>query len=184
MFFVFHHTEINLLLFQNYEIASAMDQKSPQSSLSQSADSFSWRAVGKIFIGVIIILGFLSATTYSLLFLIKKSPDVSYYKNVNELSPSEINSASKTLQLHGFVVKNSLDVTQGNLLKYKFSIENCEKSVVVTYTGTVPDAFKEGGEVVVRGKFEAGIFKATQITAKCPSKYQQEAPVQTQHCTR
>ncbi len=43
----------------------------------------------------------------------------------------------------------------------------------VLYKGTVPDAFKAGGDIVVDGRYANGVFTAipgTLIT-KCPSKY-------------
>lgn len=38
----------------------------------------------------------------------------------------------------------------------------------------VPDLFADGAEVVVEGGFRDGVFMATRILAKCPSKYQVE----------
>lgn len=50
--------------------------------------------------------------------------------------------------------------------------------VAVTYIGTaVPDTFQEGAEVVVEGTYDGRVFRATNIMAKCPSKYE-AAPVQ------
>ena len=40
------------------------------------------------------------------------------------------------------------------------------------YTGVVPDTFKGEAEVVLTGRLEADGFKATGMTAKCPSKYE------------
>lgn len=139
----------------------------------------------KTIVGVLIILGGLSITTYSLLFLIKKSGDVSYYKHVNELTAKDKQPQGKTIQLHGFVAEKSLVTFRTNNITYQFLIENCGQSVLVTYTGTIPDPFKENAEVVVRGTFDSsGIFKATQITAKCPSKYQQTpSGMPTPHCS-
>ena len=48
-----------------------------------------------------------------------------------------------------------------------------EVTVPVVYKGTVPDAFKAGGDIVVDGRYANGVFTAipgTLIT-KCPSKY-------------
>lgn len=48
-------------------------------------------------------------------------------------------------------------------------------TVPVTYIGTViPDAFKDGSEVVVEGTFDGETFRATHIMTKCPSKYDAE----------
>ena len=46
-----------------------------------------------------------------------------------------------------------------------------------TYTGTVPDPFRDGREVIVTGKLEDGTFVAEHdsLITKCPSKFQDEA---------
>jgi cytochrome c-type biogenesis protein CcmE len=47
-------------------------------------------------------------------------------------------------------------------------------SVPVTYSGVVPDPFREGREVIVDGKLEGGTFVAERdsLVTKCPSKFQ------------
>jgi cytochrome c-type biogenesis protein CcmE len=41
------------------------------------------------------------------------------------------------------------------------------------YTGVTPDTFKNDSEVVVKGRLgEDNTFHATEIIAKCPSKYE------------
>jgi hypothetical protein len=46
-------------------------------------------------------------------------------------------------------------------------------SIVVHYTGTVPDPFKEGREVIVTGKVAGGEMQAqpNSLITKCPSKF-------------
>jgi cytochrome c-type biogenesis protein CcmE len=46
-------------------------------------------------------------------------------------------------------------------------------TVRVAYTGAVPDAFRTGRQVVVRGRLENGTFVAERdsLVTKCPSKY-------------
>ena len=60
---------------------------------------------------------------------------------------------------------------------HRFTLTGSEQSqstvsLPVTYQGTVPDAFKEGIEVVVEGKYNNGTFWASNILTKCPSKYE------------
>lgn len=43
----------------------------------------------------------------------------------------------------------------------------------VDYTGIIPDTFVDDADVVVEGKNrEDGVFEATTLLAKCPSKYE------------
>jgi cytochrome c-type biogenesis protein CcmE len=50
--------------------------------------------------------------------------------------------------------------------------------VAVSYTGSVPDLFKVGREIVVEGTLRSGTFvaKSGTLSTKCPSKY---APAKT-----
>lgn len=47
------------------------------------------------------------------------------------------------------------------------------KAIHVKYSGTVPDPFREGREVIVTGKVVDGTFVAepNSLITKCPSKY-------------
>ncbi len=53
--------------------------------------------------------------------------------------------------------------------------DNPDRTISVTYSGVIPDSFKDqaDAEVVAQGDFAAGqTLTATQIEAKCPSKYE------------
>lgn len=48
-------------------------------------------------------------------------------------------------------------------------------TMLVRYTGVVPDTFKDGAEVIVEGGVQKdGSFEARVLMTKCPSKYQKE----------
>jgi cytochrome c-type biogenesis protein CcmE len=112
-----------------------------------------------------------------------------YYKHVDEVMADPGHWQGKRLQLHGFVVPGSilrkLD-KEHQQIEYKFQAVNCGSTVDVRYAGTVPDTFKDRAEVVVKGTLADGArFSASEISAKCPSKYSQAAdgPAATL-CTR
>lgn len=46
----------------------------------------------------------------------------------------------------------------------------------VDFSGAVPDTFKADVEVILKGSFDpaAAVFRATQMTTKCPSKYEEK----------
>ena len=46
----------------------------------------------------------------------------------------------------------------------------------VTYTGVVPDPFREGREVIVTGELQQGTFvgERDSLVTKCPSKFTKE----------
>lgn len=59
-----------------------------------------------------------------------------------------------------------------------FSVSDGTSEFPVTYTGIVPDTFTDASniEVIVEGKYgRDGVFHATEVLAKCGSRYEAEA---------
>ena len=102
--------------------------------------------------------------------------------------------ATPTLQ-----VGQALTMDAGDLLKVRIygkvwpeGIENHEDGLGVSFMvadqldpaqhmkvyfhGAVPDTFKEGAEVILKGSYDATetVFRASQMTTKCPSKYEEK----------
>lgn len=96
-----------------------------------------------------------------------------YYKHVDEVMVEPGQWYHKNLQLHGHVVDKSI-MRRPNTLEYRFQVEANGKVVQASYTGIVPDTFKGGSEVVLKGKLtEAGFHvEPNGVMAKCPSKYE------------
>jgi len=111
-----------------------------------------------------------------------------YYKHVDEVMAEPGRWEGKHLQVHGFVVPSSIMKRmdkEHQQVEYKFRAINCGAELEVRYSGTVPDTFKDRAEVVVKGTLAGGTFSASEISAKCPSKYEQkvDGPAMTL-CTR
>ena len=90
-------------------------------------------------------------------------------------SPSQI--AEKTapqgrdFRIGGMGEEGSL-VKSGTDLSVRFVVTDFAHSVPVTYTGLLPDLFKEGKGVVAQGKLgEDGVFRAEQVLAKHDENY-------------
>ncbi len=102
-----------------------------------------------------------------------------YYKHVDEVTASQGEWQGKRLQLHGFVVANSIMV-KPDTLEYRFKVQNNGQVIDATYKGVVPDTFKdrpgEEAEVVLKGELghEGFSVEPNGIMAKCPSKYEAE----------
>ena len=96
-----------------------------------------------------------------------------YYKHVDEVMAQPDQWYGKKLQLHGFVVPNSI-MKKPNSLDYWFQVQQNGKIVSATYTGVVPDTFKDDSEVVLKGSLAAEGFtvQPNGVMAKCPSKYE------------
>ena len=102
-----------------------------------------------------------------------------YYKHVDEVMTSPEQWEGKNMQLHGFVVAKSIMVNP-RTLEYRFKVQNNGHVVHATYTGLVPDTFKdtpgEEAEVVLKGQLTNEGFHVAPngVMAKCPSKYEQK----------
>src|SRR5689334_7747019 len=95
-----------------------------------------------------------------------------YYVHVDEVMHDPSAWQGKRLQLHGYVVDKSIFV-KPQTLEYRFQIQNKGSVVPATYTGIVPDTFKDGSEVVLKGHMGPSGFAVDPggVMAKCPSKY-------------
>ena len=104
--------------------------------------------------------------------------DTAYYKHVDEVMTNPDQWKGKSLQLHGFVVKGTW-MQKPNTLEYQFKVENKGSVVHASYTGILPDTFKDEAEVVLKGRLNsAGSFDVAPngVMAKCPSKYEEAKP--------
>ena len=87
--------------------------------------------------------------------------------------PSElINASGGSYKVTGKVVPGSIERTDSEL-RFRISDRDGSEALPVTYTGTVPDPFRDGREVIVTGKLEDGTFVAEHdsLITKCPSKF-------------
>jgi cytochrome c-type biogenesis protein CcmE len=96
-----------------------------------------------------------------------------YYKHVDEVMAQPENWYGKKLQIHGFVVPKS-HMRKPNTLEHRFQVESNGQVVTATYTGVVPDTFKDEAEVVLKGTLSPAGFAVQKdgVMAKCPSKYE------------
>ena len=101
------------------------------------------------------------------------SEGTEYYKHVDEVMAEPAAWHGKRMQLHGFVVDKSIE-RKPDTLEYRFRIESKGKIVQAHYTGIVPDTFKHGSEVVLKGMLGPEGFSVAPngVMAKCPSKYE------------
>jgi len=92
--------------------------------------------------------------------------------------PSELHDAvpGKSYEMTGKVVKGSIEETKSGI---RFAVRDRDGSgeaLPVTYSGVVPDPFREGREIVLTGTVQNGVFvgeKDTLVT-KCPSKFSEK----------
>jgi len=94
-----------------------------------------------------------------------------YYKYVDEVMAQPAAWEGKKLQVHGTVVPGSRKRKRDSL-EYVFDLQRNGKVIHAYYSGIVPDTFKDDAEVVLTGRLTPNGFMATDMTAKCPSKYE------------
>lgn len=77
----------------------------------------------------------------------------------------------RNFRIGGLVVDGSVERQEGSLdLRFSVTDMNCE--LPVSYTGVLPDLFREGQGVVAHGRLgEEGIFVADKIMAKHDENY-------------
>lgn len=96
------------------------------------------------------------------------------------VSPSELAGRTGEVSLVGRVVgRPTGDPHAGGM---RFTLQDIDgartTSVPVLYTGSVPDLFRTGRDIVVTGALKNGTFVTTpgSLITKCPSKYQASKP--------
>jgi len=78
---------------------------------------------------------------------------------------------SRAFRIGGLVEEGSIR-REANGLTTRFVVTDTAKSMPVTYTGILPDLFKEGKGVVAEGRLGPdGLFAATQVLAKHDENY-------------
>jgi cytochrome c-type biogenesis protein CcmE len=85
--------------------------------------------------------------------------------------PSELREG-QSYELTGKVVNGSI-THSGDELRFRIRDRDGTESVPVAYTGSVPDPFRDGREVIVSGELKQGTFVAERdsLVTKCPSKF-------------
>lgn len=92
------------------------------------------------------------------------------------LQPSELAGKTGEVGVAGIVVGPVDGDARGEGLRFSIRDMDGAGSVPVVYTGSVPDLFKVGREVYMKGQLEDGVFvaKKDSLVTKCPSKYAPE----------
>jgi len=105
--------------------------------------------------------------------------EADYYKHVNEVTVQPDRWVDKHLKIHGFVEAGSIEEKIiGQTTVRTFVLEFKGERIHVTHKGPKPDTFRDLAEVVAQGKLvetpDGPLLEATELMAKCPSKYEAE----------
>ena len=93
-----------------------------------------------------------------------------FYRSPSQITNSEFPD-NYVFRVGGVVLDGSL-IKSKDTMNVKFAITDYEKNLDITYTGILPDLFREGQGVVMRGKLgNDGIFYAEEVLAKHDETY-------------
>ena len=94
------------------------------------------------------------------------------------IAPSELAGRAGEVQLAGVVIGPATGDPHAGGMRFRLRDigDKSAKSVPVLYTGSVPDLFRPGRDIVVDGRLRNGTFVAEpgSMITKCPSKYAPE----------
>jgi len=90
-------------------------------------------------------------------------------------SPSQILAGeapeSRSFRVGGLVQDGSVQRAPGSL-EVRFTLTDFSNTVGVSYTGVLPDLFREGQGIIARGKLkDDGVFVAEEVLAKHDENY-------------
>ena len=92
-----------------------------------------------------------------------------------ENSFAKVMGAGKTVKATGNWVKaKNYQIDKQNKIFSFYMTDNSGNQMKVIYNGTIPNNFESSTSLVVTGKFQDGVFHASDILTKCPSKYQEQ----------
>ncbi len=123
---------------------------------------------------IVALLLFLSGAGY--LVYSGLSENSIYFLNVSEALAAD-SSKLQAARLFGTVAEEDLHpTTESPGVQFRLvDAENTAQTLMVHFSGAVPDTFKAGAEVIIEGGLGAdGVFMAKTLMTKCPSKYEKE----------
>jgi cytochrome c-type biogenesis protein CcmE len=122
---------------------------------------------------VLIGLGVAGTMVFMLLVAAGKSDSgMAYYVTVKEYV--DHGQPTGHFRVNGKVVPGSIDRSRdGRAVRFTMADPGEGPTLAVDYAGVIPDTFVEKADVVVEGRRRPdGVFEATVLLAKCPSKYE------------
>jgi cytochrome c-type biogenesis protein CcmE len=89
-------------------------------------------------------------------------------------SPSEVLAGNAppgaNFKLGGVVLEHSV-ARDANSLRVDFTVTDRFQQIPVTYTGILPDLFREGQSIIATGRMQVGRFEAHEVLAKHDETY-------------
>jgi cytochrome c-type biogenesis protein CcmE len=117
-----------------------------------------------------LVLGLAALVGITALVLNALQGNLSYFFSPTEVAEGKA-PADHLFRLGGLVEPGSLKRNEGDLT-VRFTVTDNVKKIQVSYTGILPDLFKEGQGVIAQGRLSAnGVFAAQEVLAKHDENY-------------
>jgi cytochrome c-type biogenesis protein CcmE len=115
----------------------------------------------------LIVLGVGAATTFALTAF---KDNLLYFYPPSDVSAGKA-PVDRTFRLGGMVAEGSFRREPGSM-EARFVVTDFHNDVTVSYTGVLPDLFREGQGVIARGRMgPSGLFVAEEVLAKHDENY-------------
>jgi len=116
---------------------------------------------------MVLIVGFGAAIGLSL-FAFQKN--LLYFYSPSQIASGEVETG-QMFRLGGLVVEGSV-VRESDGITTVFDLTDTAGNITVSYTGLLPDLFREGQGIVAQGKInQQGVFVAQEVLAKHDENY-------------
>ena len=120
--------------------------------------------------GLAIVVGLAALGIASALVLNAFQSNLVFFFSPSQIAANEA-PRDRSFRVGGLVQQGSIQRQAGGLT-VNFVVTDLAKTIPVSYTGLLPDLFREGKGVVAQGKLGAdGVFRADQVLAKHDENY-------------
>ncbi len=93
--------------------------------------------------------------------------------NIEYVTAKAAQNSHRTVQVKGTWVKSMQSFYDPKTNTFHFYMTDDEKTVLpVELAGAKPNNFEIANDIVAKGRYENGVFHASDVLTKCPSKYQ------------
>lgn len=121
----------------------------------------------KFVIGGLLILGAIAYVTVS-----SFQSNAIYYLTLKEMNAQRASLIGQPVRVNAPLDKSSIQFDDKSLT-LKFTLKDGDLVLPVVYKGVVPDTMGQSESVVAEGRLGTdGVFQASTILVKCPSKYE------------
>ncbi len=120
----------------------------------------------KLLLGAFIILGAIGAYIFTSL-----NATQQYFLTLPELQAKGDLAYRESVRVGGNLAPNSTHINTKDVTA-QFTLTDGTHVLPVAYQGILPDTFEKSTQVIAEGKLGSdGVFHASLVLAKCPSKY-------------